>query len=205
MAIATYSDLKTAVADYAWRTGDTAFEARVPDFIALAEARLGRDLRIGAMEKVVTLPLVNGAAALPSDYLEMRAVSSTASVRRNIDLISPDEAVALYPASLSGTSRHYTLIGDAIQLYPGGDGDVSMTYYAAIPALSDGSPTNWLLTKAPDAYLYASLLESMPYMKDDGRAQVWKTYYDTAVEGLKRADITARFGRMSIVPRGPTP
>jgi hypothetical protein len=30
-----------------------------------------------------------------------------------------------------------------------------------------------LLTKSPDLYLYSTLLEAAPYLKDDERLQVW--------------------------------
>jgi hypothetical protein len=51
MSIATYSELKTAVANYLARTDLTD---QIPDFIRFAEIRLRRELRIRQMLKTVT-------------------------------------------------------------------------------------------------------------------------------------------------------
>ena len=51
MAINTYSTLQTAVANWLDRDDLTA---RIPEFIALAETRINRALRIRAMETVST-------------------------------------------------------------------------------------------------------------------------------------------------------
>ena len=47
MALGTYTELKDAIADWLDRSDLTA---RIPDFIALAEARINRERRIRPME-----------------------------------------------------------------------------------------------------------------------------------------------------------
>ena len=66
MALATYSDLKTAVANYLARSDLTAV---IPDFVRLAETRLRRELRIRQMLQVVTTSTVSGdsTVALPAN------------------------------------------------------------------------------------------------------------------------------------------
>jgi hypothetical protein len=54
--------------------------------------------------------------------------------------------------------------------------------------------SNWLLEIAPDAYLYGSLVQSAPYLKDDGRVQVWGGLYAGAVAAVNRDNERARFG-----------
>ena len=55
MSLATYSDLRAAIATWAMRDGDAGFEAAVPTFISLAESRFNRSLRVREMEAVATL------------------------------------------------------------------------------------------------------------------------------------------------------
>ena len=64
MAIATYTDLQTAIANYLARPGDTLVSTPAPDFVTLAESRIAygadapfpsRPLRIRAMETTVNL------------------------------------------------------------------------------------------------------------------------------------------------------
>src|SRR5579863_3436484 len=70
MAIATYSDLQAAIANYLARPGDSLVSTPAPDFVTLAESRIAyggdmpyacRPLRIRAMETVATL--ITGAAS----------------------------------------------------------------------------------------------------------------------------------------------
>jgi len=55
MAISTFAELKTAAANWLDRSDLTD---RIPEFIALAEARFNRILRIRAMETVSTAILL---------------------------------------------------------------------------------------------------------------------------------------------------
>ena len=67
MAITTYSDLKTTVANYLARSDLTSV---IPDFIQLAEYRLQRDLRIRQMLVVATASTTAGDSTLglPTDF-----------------------------------------------------------------------------------------------------------------------------------------
>ena len=56
---------------------------------------------------------------------------------------------------------------------PGADMELRMVYYARIPHLGPTQPSNWLLAKYPDVYLYSVLVQSMPYLKDDARLATW--------------------------------
>ena len=53
---------------------------------------------------------------------------------------------------------------------PAAVGTVELVYFARIPALTAAQPVNWLITKAPDVYLYGVLLEAMLFQKDEASA-----------------------------------
>lgn len=192
MALDTYAGLKTAIAAWAIRTGDVQFEAQVPDFITLAEKRFNRTLRVGGMEKVATLtPDGTGAVILPADYLEYRSVSPGVAGYGEMEMVDPGAEIGGYEGG--GVGQRFSISGNVLQTYPSANGGITISYFAKVPALSDAAPTNWLLDKAPDLYLYGSLLEAAPYMEEDNRAQLWKTYYDTAMMDLKSDDVSARY------------
>jgi hypothetical protein len=60
---------------------------------------------------------------------------------------------------------------------------------------------------APDLYLYGALLESAPYIKEDGRIQVWATGLSTSLDALNNLGLTSTFnsGPMIMRPSGVTP
>lgn len=198
--LASYPDLLTAIPKWAWRTGDDDFEAAVPDLIALCEARTNRTLRLKEQETVAAVPLTSGVGELPSDFLEYRTIGDG---QRGVGLVSPSFAADYYGPSSSDTA--FTLVGDEIRSYSVGHPSLTMTYYAAIPPLSIASPTNWLLTKAPDVYLYGSLMEAAPFMMDDQRLATWGTLYDKAITDLKSADVMARYANGRVRVRSATP
>ena len=69
MALATYGDLQTSIANYLARSDLTA---QIPDFIRLTEIRLRRDVRIRQMLKLSYTAMTGSTVGLPSDFLEMR-------------------------------------------------------------------------------------------------------------------------------------
>ena len=68
MAITNYTELKTAVANFLARSDLTD---RIPEFIALAEARLSRELESRSQEKRAnaTLTANDEFVALPTDFV----------------------------------------------------------------------------------------------------------------------------------------
>jgi hypothetical protein len=67
------------------------------------------------------------------------------------------------------------------------------------------SDTNWLLTQHPDLYLYAALVESAPYLKDDERIALWRAELDRRIAEVRRgrsaavADLTTYGGLLAAV------
>jgi hypothetical protein len=78
--------------------------------------------------------------------------------------------------------------------------------YHAVTALSGSTASNAILVKAPDAYLYGSLLASAPFLVADERIQTWGALYKSAVTGLNmRASSSRRVGPLVSRVSGATP
>jgi hypothetical protein len=191
MALNSYTDLVSAIADWLNREDLT----RIPEFVQMAESRLNKSLRVADMETTATAYLVDGAVALPADFEEPRRIISmgTGAYQTALQPLSPSEAGDLYPSSRSGVPIHYTISGGTLTTYPnGGTGQVNMIYYAKLPTLL-AYGTNWLLTRAPDLYLYGSLMEAAPFMGDDQRLETWSTLFQKALQDLQGADQRSRY------------
>lgn len=192
MSIASYSDLQAAVIEWLHRDGDTAFAARLPDFIALAESRANGHLKSRAMELRTTLTCTPGVAyvSLPSDMLEMRrlSVSSTNPVQ-TLKYLTPDELSKDYAYTSTGVPYVFAVIGSSAQLGPIPDQAYSLelSYMQKIPPLASNS-TNWLLTSYPDVYLYGSLIQAATYVQDFSILTTLQTLYRDAVENMNAID-----------------
>ena len=197
MALSTFTELKAAVADWLDRSDLTA---RIPDFIALAEARVNRDLRIRAMEVRSTMATTAGKQYfnLPTNYIQMRNIQLNTNPVTPLEYITPEMMDRLYGSSTTGKPRAYTLIGDEIQLSPIPDSAyyLEMAFYEKFAPLGDGTGgsvvSNWLTSNAPDVLLYGSLLEAEPFIKNDERIGVWVNAYNSAVTKIQSADARDR-------------
>ena len=197
MALSTFTELKAAVADWLDRSDLTA---RIPDFIALAEARVNRDLRIRAMEVRSTMTTTAGKQYfnLPTNYIQMRNIQLNTNPVTPLEYITPEMMDRLYGSSTTGKPRAYTLIGDEIQLSPIPDSAyyLEMAFYEKFSPLGDGTGgsvvSNWLTSNAPDVLLYGSLLEAEPFIKNDERIGVWVNAYNSAVTKIQSADARDR-------------
>lgn len=193
MTIANYSQLKTAVADFLNRDDLTSV---VPTFIALAEADMQRKLRHWRMETRSTAQLDTQFSAIPADWVETIRFYLTTGETSRLELISQAEMIDRKQADSNVTGRpyYYAMTGAQFELYPVPDGLYTgeLLYFGKIPALSDSATTNWLLTNAPDAYLYGALIHSAPYLKDDARIQIWAALYQSAIDSLNDSSNDAR-------------
>jgi SH3-like domain-containing protein len=182
VSITTYAELKTAIADFLNRDDLTTV---IPTFISLAEAQIARDVRHWKQEKRVTTSVDERYENLPNDWLEIQLVALTTG--KMLQTVSMSEMAAMRAASdTAAAPRYVRLTADQIEFYPTPSAatDISMLYYARIPALSDTETTNWLLADAPDVLLYGALVHSAPYLTDDARAAVWGALYQAGVEKL---------------------
>lgn len=170
--------------------------------ISLAEAKLNRVLRVAEMETLGSVTLATGEGALPDDFLEMISLIGPNSYQ--VNAVSQAELYQRFQ-NYGGTPFGYSITGSAITLRPTTDGVASILYYAKIPPLTVASPTNWLLQKYPDIYLYA-LLEEVGIMSRDAEVtQAMSGMKDAAVQGLRINDERARWSNSKVVVRGLNP
>jgi hypothetical protein len=194
MSISTYAELQTAVASWLDRSD---LSANIPDFIALAEARIARRLRVRGVEERSTTPLVSGQQyyALPSDFLQARNVQINTNPLNVLTYRTPEELDKEYPSTAGGTPRAFTIIGEEIQLkpIPGSTDTMEIAYFKRLPALSNSNTTNWLTANAPDLLLYGSLIESEAFLVNDPRIQIWNTLFDEAMKEWTHQDEKGRY------------
>jgi len=194
MSFATYSDLKTSVAGYLARTDLTT---QIPDFITFAENRLRRELRIRQMLKSVTTSSVSGDSTveIPSDFLEIRDFVVMTNPIQPLSYSSPSALSNDPRTSQVGVPKSYTILANEFQLTPVPDGiyTLKMLYFAAPTYLSSSNASNVFLTTAPDALLYASLVEAEPYLMNDGRINTWGSMYDRAISSLTKSDESTQY------------
>lgn len=201
MALANYTDLIAAIPSWLDRSDLTS---RIPDFIALFEAKANRRLRV--RQQLITTPLTpsSGSVALPADYLEWKRVTWTGSPRRELEYVEPTYLQAAYPTQESSTPRLFSVEGANILIRPIDDANLEFEFYQKIPALSESALTNWLMTAHPDAYLFGSLVEAGGFMSDERISVGWTARMEAAFAEIVRLSEASR-GQAQIRAYGATP
>ncbi len=201
MAITNYGELKTAVADWLNRDDLTSV---IPTFIDLSHAKLNRRLRVREMIQRSTAGITNQFSNLPADFLELRNIQLNVATPKSLEYMTIEQMDQ--ERALGNTARepaYYTLMGSTIEVFPTPDQSytLELAYYKDIPAMSADSDTNWLLTKAPDVYLYGALLQAAPYLKDAEETGLWLQAHDMVVAELEKEDLGARYGASTLKAR----
>lgn len=189
MSISTYSDLQTAVADYAHRTDLTSV---LPTMILLAEDAMSADIVSRSMDAKTTLSTVAGTStvALPTDMVEMRRLQILDSYNTVLKYVSPDQLGVDYATNTNSRPIEFSVIGGNLELAPVPDAvySLELTYKKRIPALSNSNTTNWLLTSWPSVYLYGTLIHVFGYIMDFERQAYVQKLYKDAVDSINAVD-----------------
>ena len=195
MSLTNFTGLKASIADFLNRDDLTSV---IPDFVALAEAQINRDIRHWKMEaRSSGQQSVNDEyMQIPADWVETIRLHLTGSGTTVVNLVSRDAMADKRSANenTTGTPRMYTHADGQFQLYPtpSNDTDFELLYYQKIPSLITNTD-NWLLLEAPDVYLYGALLHSAPYLAEDARLAVWAQLYSAAIQRLNQTSEDAMF------------
>jgi hypothetical protein len=186
MALSNYSELKATIADYLNRADLTAV---IPDFITLSEAQFNRQLRTHDMMKRATASVTEDYFSVPTDWLETNVLVNLGTITAPMEYVDYERLNELKGLSLTGDSRFYTMIDGKFLILPAASATspstLELSYVGKIPALSDSNTTNWLLTKSPDLYLYAALMQAEPYLKNDERVGIWATAMQNSLENMR--------------------
>ena len=199
--LTSFKGLCAAVSEWLGRDDLTA---QIPTFIHLAEKQLSRELRLRVMERRAETDVQAFQDAVPLPwrrepgnwdvFLEMRDLvwQDADGTSRNLTYAPPDEYAVTRAA---GLPRQYTIIGRDLFLLPAPDvaGKLALTYYAEIPPLGENQTDNAVLLTAPDVYLYATLLESVPFTRGSAPAELWGQFFSGAKAKLEASEQRARY------------
>lgn len=190
MSITTYAELQAAAANWLVRADLTA---RIPEFIALAEARLNRVLRarLAAVEQTLTATVGGRTIALPAGFAEPLALWIVeGSERRALRFLEPRLMAA---SSLWGAPASWSVDGANVAFDRPCDAVYGFVLrYLAKFALSTSAPTNGLLSDYPDAYLFATLCEAAPLLRDAELADAYEGRLDRALAEINAKDARSR-------------
>tara|TARA_R100000388_G_scaffold76474_2_gene55594 strand:- start:922 stop:1566 length:645 start_codon:yes stop_codon:yes gene_type:complete len=189
----TLTTLKQSIQD--WTENDeTTFVNELDFIIKNAEERILKSVDLDFFRKNVTGGLTTGNKFLqkPTDYLASFSLSFVKD-SENIFLLQKDvnfiQEFHPNPAT-TGSPRFYSSFDiDNFIVAPTPDADYTAElhyYYRPNSITQDANSTTWISTNAPDALLYACLIEAYSFMKGEtDLLQLYTSRYGEAITRLK--------------------
>jgi hypothetical protein len=201
----TYTSLVADVTLYLERS-DAQTINQIPSFINLAESIISDELKILGQQQTVSTTLVQGDPTLqkPTRWRKTTSMNVTVAGERFPLLLRKYEYMRNYwpDPTQEGVPKYY---GDydfdhwLIAPTPSDDYAIEILYYEKIQPLDATNQTNWFTINAPQAMLYGTLLQAMPFLKNDSRVQLWQALYDRAIQTLKLENDTRTIDRSATV------
>jgi len=194
MAISTYGELKTAVANFARpNTQLVAAEtaSRIPEYIANSRAELQRILIKAKFRKLdnltASLAVTSGVATIPSGFQGVKSLRQNAGDYSRITY-QPIDRIESFNYAETGEPRHYDRVGDTLVFWPATTTTVRMRWTGSLTTLSADGDADFLVTDHSDLSLYAALLEADRRLDLEEMRPKWQAAYDRKLAQLLSLD-----------------
>jgi hypothetical protein len=194
-SVMTYDSLFENVQSYLDRT-DADTVAKIPLFIMLAEQIIASQIKFLGNLTVNTSVMVAGQPIIdkPARWHKTVSFNVTSGGQKQPVLLRKYEYLREYTpdATTTGVPAYY---GDydythwLVAPTPAEAYEFEVLYYERLQPLDSSNQTNWFTIYAPQALLYGSLLQAMPYIKNDERMGMWQQHYDLIIQTLKAEDV----------------
>jgi len=202
----TYASLVTDISSYLERT-DTATLEKIPTFIMLAEQVISTEIQFLGNLTVVTSTMNVGEPIIvkPARWRKTVSINLIDNSQRQPVFLRKYEYLRNYwPNATQRDTPVYYCDYDYTHWLVAPTPDLAynyeVLYYERVQPLDVTNQTNWFTQYAPQAMLYGSLLQAMPFLKNDERIPMWQAQYDRVIATLKAEDV-ARIGDRQTVVR----
>jgi len=188
----TYDELVTNIRNYTEVNANVFTNAVINTFITMAENQILREIDLDVFKLEATANMTSGNKFLtaPSDILTHRYMMITSNNNQIfLDFRDTSFMKEYWPnGNTTGVPKYYS-VWDQNTFYiaptPNSNYVVELGYIYRPAQLSPATPTTWISTNAPEALLYACLIQAYSYTKGpDNMLQYFRNSYREAIQGL---------------------
>jgi hypothetical protein len=205
-AMMTYDSLVNDIETYLERT-DQATIDKIPQFIMLAEQVIAAELKFLGNLTVATSTMVQGQPTIDKPARWRKTVSMNVTVDgqkfpvflRKYEYLReywPDATDTDVPKFYCDYDYTHWLVAPT----PASAYTYEVLYYERVQPLDSSNQSSWFTQYAPQALLYGSLLQAMPFLKNDARIAMFQAQYQQIMDVLKTEDV-ARIGDRQAIAR----
>lgn len=203
--VMTFDSLVDDISSYLERTDQETLE-KIPTFIMLAEQVIATDLKFLGNLTVAESNLVQNEPVIqkPARWRKTVSLNVTVNGEKQPVFLRKYEYLREYWPNATNTDVprfycDYDYDHWLIAPTPAEDFAYEVLYYQRVQPLDSSNQTNWFTQNAPQAILYGTLLQAMPFLKNDERIPMWQGQYTQVIEMLKIEDISRIGDRQTVV------
>ena len=195
-----YASLVDQIKAYANRS-DSFFVAAIPNFINQGINRIYYQAKDIGFEKQEKGLLFGETITLPLDWRETISLSLINISLGKFILLDPRsyEFTLLMSSSGSGVPEFYSQTNyNTLTICPSLSNYADWGYllvYLGLPLFNEQNPVNFLTERYPNLLLYSCLMETIPYLKDDGRIGIIREFYKEALESVNDNSLKVKIDR----------
>lgn len=193
-SVMTYDSLVENIQSYLERNDASTLD-KIPLFIMLAEQVIAAEIKFLGNLTVNTSTMTTGQATIdkPARWHKTVSMNITVDGERQPVLLRKYEYLREYwpnPASTDVPKYYcdYDYTHWLVAPTPAAAYDFEVLYYERVQPLDSSNQTNWFTIYAPQALLYGSLLQAMPFLKNDDRVPLWQAQYQAIMQTLMTED-----------------
>jgi len=203
--VMTYDSLVDDISTYLERTDQATLE-KIPTFIMLAEQVIATELKFLGNIAVAESTMIQNEPVIQKPARWRKTVSMNVTVGgqkfpvflRKYEYLReywPDATQSDVPKFYCDYDYDHWLVAPT----PADDFAYEVLYYQRVQPLDSSNQTNWFTQNAPQALLYGTLLQAMPFLKNDERIPMWQGQYQQVIQTLKLEDISRVGDRQTVV------
>jgi hypothetical protein len=205
MPFSTYAELSTATGDWEERTYTSA---ETDEFILFAESlanrRLAQDYRRRDAATVNTDS--SGVGTIPTGFVGLTSITRDVLGSVPLKQVSYAAFIERNPYEISDDAQVFTLLNATeFQVAPVTDDDFLVKFSKLVPALTSSNTTNWLLTLAPDFYLFACRAAAKAKAEDWPSAALLESKALTILDEIVSQGNVAEYGSAEMTMAMVTP
>jgi hypothetical protein len=190
----TYDSLVENIQSYLERNDASTLD-KIPLFIMLAEQVIASQIKFLGNLTVNTSTMTAGENVIDKPARWHKTVSMNITVagerfpifNRRYEYLReywPDPAATEVPKFYCDYDYTHWMVAPT----PASAYNFEVLYYERVQPLDSSNQTNWFTIYAPQALLYGSLLQAMPFLKNDDRVPLWQGQYKLIMDILTAED-----------------
>ena len=193
-SVMTYDSLVENIQSYLERNDASTLD-KIPLFIMLAEQVIASQIKFLGNLTVNTSTMTAGENVIDKPARWHKTVSMNITVagerfpifNRRYEYLReywPDPAATEVPKFYCDYDYTHWMVAPT----PASAYNFEVLYYERVQPLDSSNQTNWFTIYAPQALLYGSLLQAMPFLKNDDRVPLWQGQYKLIMDILTAED-----------------